>query len=236
MDCDHSMTMAESSHLVSQTRTTPKRYSERQKRLRQGILGAARELITRKGYEGVNMRELAKTARVTPKTLYYQYGSKEELLRTAVEEMFARLYAEMDATPVARGIDRVFFIIDKVAELTNEHRAYSRALMPFFTTAEPPAFSTIRRRTYARGIEQIASEGEFENWVDVPVMASLVYRQVNPIYQAAWITQVPVEATQQVAKHDIGLMIAAASNGYTRERAVVTAREMQRLLNGATFI
>jgi len=68
------------------------------------------------------------------------------------------------------------------------------------------------------------------------VMASLVYRQVNPIYQAAWITQVPVEATQQVAKHDIGLMIAAASKGYTRERAVETAREMQRLLKGAPFI
>jgi len=230
------MTMAESPASVSQIRTTPKRYSERQKRLRQGILSAARDLITRKGYEGVNMRELAKTARVTPKTLYYQFGSKEDLLRSAVEEMFTRVYSEMDSAPVERGIDRVFFIIDRVAELTNEHRAYSRALMPFFTTAEPPTFSAIRRRTYSRGLEQIATEGEFDAWVDVPVMASLVYRQVNPIYQAAWITQVPVEATQQVAKHDIGLMIAAASNGYTRERAVETAREMQRLLKGAPFI
>ena len=150
--------------------------------------------------------------------------------------MFSRVYAEMDAEPVARGIDRVFFIIDRVAELTNQHRAYSRALMPFFTTSEPPSFSAIRRRTYARGLEQIAEEGEFENWVDVPVMTSLIYRQVNPIYQAAWITQVPVEATQRVAKHDIGLMIAAASSGYTRERAVATAREMQDLLRGATFI
>lgn len=228
--------MSDATFFSSTVRATPKRYTERQKRLRQGILTAARSLITDKGYEGVNMRDLAKTARVTPKTLYYQFGSKEELLRSAVEDMFSRVYAEMDAQPVERGIDRMFFIIDRVAELTNEHRAYSRALMPFFTTSEPPTFAAIRRRTYSRAIEQIRDEGEFESWVDVPVMTSLIYRQVNPIYQAAWITQVPVEATQQVAKHDIGLMIAAASKGYTRDRAVETAREMQTMLRGATFI
>lgn len=230
------MSIAEAAFQTTHNRATPKRYSERQRRLRQGILGAARDLITLKGYEGVNMRELAKTARVTPKTLYYQFGSKEELLHSAVEEMFSRLYSEMDAEPIDRGIDRVFFIIDRVAELTNQHRAYSRALMPFFATGEPPNFTAIRRRTYARALEQIAQEGEFESWVDVPVMTSLIYRQVNPIYQAAWMTQVPVEATQQVAKHDIGLMIAAATRGYSRDRAVETAREMQALLRGATFI
>ncbi len=236
MGCVDIMTTAETTFSSLKHRATPKRYSERQRRLRQGILGAARDLITLKGYEGVNMRELAKTARVTPKTLYYQFGSKEALLRSAVEEMFSRLYAEMDAEPVARGIDRVFFVLDRVAELTNQHRAYSRALMPFFATGEPPNFTAIRRRTYAHGLEQISAEGEFESWVDLPVMTSLIYRQVNPIYQAAWMTQVPVEATQQVAKHDIGLMIAAASRGYTQERAVEIAREMQALLKGATFI
>jgi AcrR family transcriptional regulator len=213
-----------------------RRYTERQQRLRAGILSATRALITEKGYDGVNMRDLAKAAGVTPKTLYYQFGSKEELLSSAVEDMFARLYAEMDDTPVLHGIDRMFFIIDRVADLTNAHRAYARALMPFFTHNEPPNFSAIRRRTYSKALEQIAEEGDFEEWVDVPVMTSLIYRQVNPIYQAAWYAQATVKDTQHVAKHDIGLMIAAATRGYTREKAVATAREMQHLLRGASFI
>lgn len=60
-------------------------------RLREIIQSEARALITANGYEGVNMRELAHHANATPKTLYYQFGSKEGLLRTAVEEMFHAL-------------------------------------------------------------------------------------------------------------------------------------------------
>lgn len=69
----------------------PRQFTPRQLRLREIIQSEARALITANGYEGVNMRELAHHANATPKTLYYQFGSKEGLLRTAVEEMFHAL-------------------------------------------------------------------------------------------------------------------------------------------------
>jgi len=233
---DVNMTTDGTATVPNSGRLTPKRLTERQRRLREGILVAARALITEKGYEGVNMRDLAAAAKVTPKTLYYQFGSKEDLLRSAVEDMFQRLYTAMDDEPIGRGVDRMFYIIDKVTELTNAHRAYAQALMPLFAGNEPATFTVIRRRTYNKALMQIADEGDFLDWVDVSVMTSLIYKQVNPIYQAAWYARVPLEVTRQVAKHDIALMIAASSRGYSHDKAIETAIDMQRLLKGSPFI
>ena len=181
----------------------PRLFTPRQLRLREVILSEARALITANGYEGVNMRELARHAKVTPKTLYYQFGSKEELLRTAVEEMFHSLYAAIDAEPVTKGFDRLLFIIDRVAALTREHWAYAKAAMPIFTRTDGSTFTTIRKATYRRAIDQIHSEGDFREWVDIGLISGLIDRQVNPIYQAPWLSHVSLDVINQVTKHDI---------------------------------
>ena len=216
--------------------SSPRQFTARQLRLREVILSEARALITANGYEGVNMRELARHAKVTPKTLYYQFGSKEELLRTAVEEMFHALYTAIDAEPVAKGFDRLLFIIDRVADLTREHWAYAKAAMPIFTQTDSSTFTTIRKATYRRAIDQIHSEGDFLDWVDIGLISSLIDRQVNPIYQAPWLTHVSLDVTNHVTKHDIALMLAAVTTGYTHDRAIETGKAMQRELRGSPYL
>jgi len=213
-----------------------RQFTPRQIRLREVILAEARALITANGYEGVNMRDLARLAKVTPKTLYYQFGSKEHLLRTAVEEMFYTLYTEIDAEPVAKGFDRLLFIIDRVADLTREHWAYAKAAMPIFTQTDSSTFTTIRKATYRRAIDQIHSEGDFQQWVDVGLISSLIDRQVNPIYQAPWLSHVSLDVTNQVTKHDIALMLAAVTIGYTHDRAIETGKAMQHKLRGSPYL
>ena len=216
--------------------TTPNRYSARQQRLREGILAAARELITAQGYDGVTMRDLARHAGVTPKTLYYQFGSKDELLRAAVEDLFHSLYAAMDAEPIAKGFDRLLYIIEKVADLTREHWAYAKAAMPLFLRTDNTTFTDIRKNTYRQAIDQIREEGDFLDWVDAGLVTDLIHRQVNPIYQAPWFAQVSLDFTNQVAKHDIALMLAAMTSGYTHDRAIETARAMQARLSDSPYL
>ncbi len=211
-------------------------FTPRQLKLREVILAVTRTLITTNGYEGVNMRDLARHAKVTPKTLYYQFGSKEELLRTAVEEMFHSLYAAIDAEPISKGFDRLLFIIDRVAALTREHWAYAKAAMPIFTQKEGSTFTTIRKATYRRAIDQIHGEGDFQDWVDIGLISGLIDRQVNPIYQAPWIAHVSLDVTNQVTKHDIALILAAVTTGYTHERAIETAKAMQDQLRGNPYL
>jgi AcrR family transcriptional regulator len=53
---------------------------------RRDILGAARRLLERDGYEGLSIREVARGAGVSPGLVYTYFGSREQL--------FAALYAE----------------------------------------------------------------------------------------------------------------------------------------------
>lgn len=52
---------------------------------RQRILDAAYVLFRRKGYKRVSMDEIAATARVTKRTLYYHFESKDALLAAMLE-------------------------------------------------------------------------------------------------------------------------------------------------------
>jgi AcrR family transcriptional regulator len=52
---------------------------------RKGILDAAYVLFRRKGYTRVSMDEIAGTARVTKRTLYYHFKSKDALLAAMLE-------------------------------------------------------------------------------------------------------------------------------------------------------
>jgi len=56
---------------------------------RSAILGAARSLFTRDGYEGAGVRDIAASAGVDPALVIRYFGSKEQLFAEAVAQAFA---------------------------------------------------------------------------------------------------------------------------------------------------
>ena len=208
--------------------------TERQLRRRERILSAARELIARQGYDGVKMRDLAKAAEVAPKTLYHQFDSKENLLRTAVEERYRRTYRAIDDAEIERGIDRLFFIVDTVATTTRKNLAYARALAPMLSSST--SFAEIRLRSYRKAIDQIADEGEFLDWVDVGLLTAIIYRQVNPLYLTWFFSKEAQPHRASVAKLDMSLILRSVTTGYTQERVTDTIIEMQENLKGTRFV
>lgn len=208
--------------------------TERQLRRRERILSAARELISRHGYDGVRMRDLASAADVAPKTLYHQFQNKENLLRTAVEERFRRTYRDIDNAEIDRGIDRLFFIVESVASTTRKNLAYARALAPMLGSST--AFAEIRLRSYRKAIDQIDAEGEFVDWVDVGMLTAIIYRQVNPLYLAWFFSRGAQPHRANVAKLDMSLILRSVTTGYTQERVTRTIVEMQEKLRGTRFV
>ena len=92
-----------------------KKLTPRQQKRRENIMQTARTLIAERGYEGVTMRDLAAESGVATKTLYLQYGNKENLLTTAVEDLHRTVYSEIDDTSIENGFDRLFFIIESIS-------------------------------------------------------------------------------------------------------------------------
>jgi len=73
---------------------TNRKEREKQKRI-QAILGAAKELYARKGYQESSMADIAKTSELGKATIYYYFPNKEaiyrELLISCVRDQFRRL-------------------------------------------------------------------------------------------------------------------------------------------------
>jgi len=64
--------------------------------LRQQILGAARELFAKEGYESVSMRRVAEKIEYSPTTIYLYFRDKEELVMAICEDMFQLLTKKLE--------------------------------------------------------------------------------------------------------------------------------------------
>lgn len=70
---------------------------------RANILDSARRAFAEKGFEAANIREIAAEAGVTHTLIRYHFGSKEQLWKEVVTDMFKRLSAEMRSGPKTGG-------------------------------------------------------------------------------------------------------------------------------------
>ena len=74
---------------------------------RSEILGAAREIFVRRGFEGFSMRSLAHSVGYSPAAIYLHFTSREELFDVLVEESFVHLYEALGILLKERGKDPV---------------------------------------------------------------------------------------------------------------------------------
>lgn len=84
----------------------PERREREKRELRQKILDAARELLVKKGYEAVTMREIAKRIEYSATALYKHFVDKDALVRELCREDF-RAFAQYFVTQVATSGDPV---------------------------------------------------------------------------------------------------------------------------------
>lgn len=67
------------------------RQGERAEDVRAGLIAAATELFTQRGFDGVGLREVATAAGVTPAMVSYYFGDKQGLYVAMIESAFRRL-------------------------------------------------------------------------------------------------------------------------------------------------
>lgn len=65
--------------------------------VRAGLLLAARDLFTRRGFQAVSTRELAAAADTTPAMIHYYFGDKHGLYQALLEEVIPPVLAGLEA-------------------------------------------------------------------------------------------------------------------------------------------
>ncbi|MCB2225857.1 MAG: TetR/AcrR family transcriptional regulator [Desulfarculaceae bacterium] len=81
-----------------------RRAREKEQR-REAILDAAKEVFSRKGYQGATMEEIAARAELSPATLYLYFNNKSELYASLNVKMLALLCAKVEQVAGQSGLE-----------------------------------------------------------------------------------------------------------------------------------
>jgi|TARA_B100000315_G_scaffold254294_1_gene295034 AcrR family transcriptional regulator len=126
-----------------------------QRARRDRILKTTRNQLSKKGYEGINMRSLATAARVSPTTLYNLYENKDVLVLSALQDQLVDLARQTNVRP-EQGFD---FLLEMTRAVIRE-------------IAETPR--------WASAMAQLL----FQSDPDDPIANTLLVDRVEPLVQA----------------------------------------------------
>lgn len=111
--------------------------SERQLQRRAKILKVVRRLVSKVGYDGLTMRGLAEAAKVSPKTLYNLYQSKDELLLSSLDDLLTGLIKSVRQTRDVKGFDFLFLRQQMFSEEIMRSPGYAGAMTQALFRAKP---------------------------------------------------------------------------------------------------
>ncbi len=155
---------------------------------RKRILAAALDLFSERSFEGASTRLIAERAGVQQPLLTYHFGTKEELWRAAVGQLFEDL---------ARSLG------ERVAGL----RGVEDEMVAKLVVADFVRFSATHPQLHRIIMQECKSEGDRLAW--------LVERHIRPLYEGAVALLVPLVAAGKVrdvpAPHLYYLLTGAAA-------------------------
>lgn len=111
--------------------------SDRQLKRQVDILYMTRKLASKVGYDGLTMRNLAEAAKVSPKTLYNLFNSKDELLAVALEDLVEIIRKSMDAHSDLRGIDYILAKRQISADAIMRSPGFANVIVTLLFNAKP---------------------------------------------------------------------------------------------------
>ncbi|MFT7218853.1 MAG: AcrR family transcriptional regulator [Candidatus Azotimanducaceae bacterium] len=103
---------------------------------RERILSSARNQLSKHGYEGLNMRDLAVMAEVSTSTLYNLYQSKDALILAALEDLLTDLNERANSHGLV-GLEHFVKRTEILAEQIANTPAYAGAMSTMLFNAEP---------------------------------------------------------------------------------------------------
>ena len=197
---------------------------------RRRILAAARRLISKKGFEGLTMRDLADAGRVSVPTVYNLVGGKVSLLAALVEEVYANVVAklgdpEQHDTFVSAAMELCAVAHGEVL-LAPE---YYRELIGLFLVSKEarPIRQSLEDRSIALMAHVITSgqaRGEIVDWVDPVALSTTLYSQ----YISATIDWANRELDDDVLQATTSYGHALILLGVARGRAVAKLEALAR--------
>lgn len=199
---------------------------------RERILAAAREIIGRRGYEALTMRELARAARVTVPTVYNLVGSKEQVLLAAVEEQVASFLAGVDRVDAKAPAERVLAVVDACVDELLRLPLYYRSLLHLLYASDAAADARAQvgralTRPLDRALVALAASGELAGWVDPATLLARLRAHLQ-FSSLQWASgELDDAGLRDAARYEAALGLLGVTQGRSRAVFETAARAAQ---------
>lgn len=181
------------------------------------LLGEARGLIARGGFEAMSLRELARLAEVTVPTIYNLIGNKEELVVALMSEALAEIESRIETVADAAPLERAVAVVTASTALFAEDEDFYR---PAFLAVEyleqsgPHHDKVARlyawgRRFIDEGIAACRAAGLLRGDVASTVLGDLVFRSYRTNCHAWAAGHSTLAEFERLTLLDIHLALAA---------------------------
>lgn len=148
---------------------------ERRKR----VLKTVRRMLTEKGLDGFNIRELCHQADLAPRTFYNAFQSKDRVIalamRDAYEDVNRYMRYRTSADTLAGIINRI--IVVNTRNLKSRHYTQAVTAIYFSPTIDEDVWNSLRGMAFINLHQWLACverDGELEGWISVDTVADLL--------------------------------------------------------------
>ena len=143
--------------------------------------------LNRRGYDGTSMSQVARAAGITKSTIYHHFGSRELLLRAALERALDALFAVLDHDPGEFGGEgeRLRHLVADTAATLVAHLPYVTLLLRVRGNSPTELWALERRREFDRQVPELVAKaarvGEVRGEIDPGLATRLIFGMVNSI-------------------------------------------------------
>jgi AcrR family transcriptional regulator len=192
------------------------------RRIDQALLASGRALFPRAGCAGLSVRAVAEHCGANPAMFHYHFRTKENFLRTLLQQMYEEMYAGLAGAVAEQGppLERLRGALLSLARFARDHReALGRVWMDALA-GEPVAVEFMRANAprhlglLLALLDEAEREGELRPLPPLQRFATLVGAVVLPLGFAAGIVRV----TLGVSAYRREFVPQVASDAALRER------------------
>lgn len=149
----------------------------RVRRTRRMLSEALLELIREKDYEAITIQDITEQADVHRATFYLHFATKEELLATTLESLFADLGARAKSES---GVEEASFLKETAAgKVMFEHVAENADIYQVLIGKRGVGYVTHHIISYMTTVFEEKLENDFPNEDDLPIPRALVARHLT---------------------------------------------------------
>lgn len=186
------------------------------------VRAAARTMISENGVGGVHIRSLADRCGIAPQTIYNNFGGRDELILSAIDELLSLQLKTAKMQASNWGIHPILSVCELAARLL-EAETYTRALVHSMVegTENDPLRKLICERSAAVDAEVLKgmrTRDELQPWVDISEAVNMM-DGVRFVTLKRWISEGTIEPGslrhQMIAS--AGMCLIGISKGAARE-------------------